>query len=407
MGSGCTPRIFAYLGVFCVVAASDTGSHMLGFLGRYQSWGWGYALPWVVGALIFGGIASYFRDRAIEERQNEENEDARDESLPFVLLLRPFSSDGKIEVPNPDRSGMVLLPSYHFEEETIAIERLLAQTIGQHLQIRALGGSPQGPGVVRTSEDSWRARFQDLAAKAECILILVLPGQEILWEAEQVRARNYLNKTVFILSGTKHLDIDQQEPVEAQWKKFTAAGFCLPSFAQSTQIVTLNADGRLRSREELGRLSYQELDRALSFTIPRSLPTISPAALRRKKSRRKVLLGWIGVVLLAAVAGLLINSASQRMEVRRTATTIKNDLRLIDAAIDQYAIEYNLTEGTVRAEQLVVYLKPGGRLAETWTNELGHRYADQFEIGTLPRVPAESKEVLAETIPNEFWAPYD
>src|SRR6187402_3534604 len=69
------------------------------------------------------------------------------------------------------------------------------------------------------------------------------------------------------------------------------------------------------------------------------------------------------IALLAAIAvpGFL------RARKRSQATRILEDLRLIDAAVDQYAIEYHLTSNTpVTSTQIKLYLKPNSQLYSTW-----------------------------------------
>lgn len=62
------------------------------------------------------------------------------------------------------------------------------------------------------------------------------------------------------------------------------------------------------------------------------------------------------IALLAAIAvpGFL------RARKRAQASRVVNDLRLIDAAVDQYAIENNKTTGsTVQTADWIAYMKKG------------------------------------------------
>ena len=108
------------------------------------------------------------------------------------------------------------------------------------------------------------------------------------------------------------------------------------------------------------------------------------------------------IALLAAIAvpGFL------RARKRSQGTTIKNDLRLIDAAVDQYAIEYNLGTGTVTSAQVIIYLKPGTRLANAFTDILGNAYDASFTLGSLPRVPTASATALSDVCDATFFSPY-
>ena len=77
------------------------------------------------------------------------------------------------------------------------------------------------------------------------------------------------------------------------------------------------------------------------------------------------------IALLAAIAvpGFL------RARKRSQATRILNDLRMIDSAVDQYAIETNrVTGNTVAVVDWTNYLKRGTVLYNTGNDLLGHPY---------------------------------
>src|ERR1700759_3777852 len=80
------------------------------------------------------------------------------------------------------------------------------------------------------------------------------------------------------------------------------------------------------------------------------------------------------IALLAAIAvpGFL------RARKRAQATKIINDLRLIDSAIDQYAIETNKATGaTVDISDWTNYLKKGSVLYNTGQDLFGDSYGAQ------------------------------
>src|SRR6187397_531576 len=77
------------------------------------------------------------------------------------------------------------------------------------------------------------------------------------------------------------------------------------------------------------------------------------------------------IALLAAIAvpGFL------RARKRSQASRIINDLRLIDSAVDQYAIENNKSSGNgVAVNEWTNYLKAGTNLYLTATDILGNAY---------------------------------
>jgi prepilin-type N-terminal cleavage/methylation domain-containing protein len=108
------------------------------------------------------------------------------------------------------------------------------------------------------------------------------------------------------------------------------------------------------------------------------------------------------IALLAAIAvpGFL------RARKRSQASRILNDLRMIDAAVDQYAIETNRSTGfTVGTNDWVTYLKKGSMLYNTAKSILGTDYGSQT-VDTIPRVPTSDLNVLSDVAGTGFWSPY-
>jgi prepilin-type N-terminal cleavage/methylation domain-containing protein len=109
------------------------------------------------------------------------------------------------------------------------------------------------------------------------------------------------------------------------------------------------------------------------------------------------------IALLAAIAvpGFL------RARKRSQASRIINDLRLIDSAVDQYAIETNKASGApVRVQDWTNYLKAGTNLHQTGLDILGNAYGPQT-VDSLPRVPANTRAALIDVTDTAFWSPYN
>ena len=108
------------------------------------------------------------------------------------------------------------------------------------------------------------------------------------------------------------------------------------------------------------------------------------------------------IALLAAIAvpGFL------RARKRSQAAKILNDLRLIDAAVDQYAIETNKGTGSVVAVvDWTTYLKSGTALYNTGADLFGHAYG-AMSVDSLPHVPVTTYNSLSDVAPTDFWSPY-
>jgi len=108
------------------------------------------------------------------------------------------------------------------------------------------------------------------------------------------------------------------------------------------------------------------------------------------------------IALLAAIAvpGFL------RARKRSQASRILNDLRMIDAAVDQYAIETNRsTNFVVGTTDWTNYLKKGSMLYNTGSSLLGRAYGAQT-VDTIPQVPTADYAVLSDVASTGFWSPY-
>ena len=108
------------------------------------------------------------------------------------------------------------------------------------------------------------------------------------------------------------------------------------------------------------------------------------------------------IALLAAIAvpGFL------RARKRSQASRIVNDLRLIDSAVDQYAIETNKPSGsTVNVADWTQYLKKGTALYNTGKDLFGNDYSTQ-KVDSLPKVPTNTFSDLKDVAGTDFFSPY-
>jgi prepilin-type N-terminal cleavage/methylation domain-containing protein len=108
------------------------------------------------------------------------------------------------------------------------------------------------------------------------------------------------------------------------------------------------------------------------------------------------------ITLLAALAipGFL------RARKRAQASRVKDDLRLIEAAVDQYAIETQRQPGwIVSVSDWTAYLKRETQLCLTGKDVLGHDFGSQT-VDQIPTVPPETYAALADVADDGFWAPF-
>jgi prepilin-type N-terminal cleavage/methylation domain-containing protein len=109
------------------------------------------------------------------------------------------------------------------------------------------------------------------------------------------------------------------------------------------------------------------------------------------------------IALLAAIAvpGFL------RARKRSQASKIINDLRLIDSAVDQYAIETAKKTGDpVAVSDWTNYLKKDTVLYATGQDLFGDDYGSQT-VDTHVSVPANAKATLSDVTDATFWSPFN
>ena len=118
----------------------------------------------------------------------------------------------------------------------------------------------------------------------------------------------------------------------------------------------------------------------------------------------------VEIMIVVAIIALLASISVPgflRARKRSQATHILNDLRILDGAIDQYAIETNKSTGmNPTFTDLKVYLKKGGKLYNTAKDILGNDYGP-YTVDSLPKVPTSSFNSLSDVAPNTFWSPYN
>jgi prepilin-type N-terminal cleavage/methylation domain-containing protein len=108
------------------------------------------------------------------------------------------------------------------------------------------------------------------------------------------------------------------------------------------------------------------------------------------------------IALLAAIAvpGFL------RARKRSQAARILNDLRFIDSAVDQYALETSRAGGApVAISDWTSYLKKNTSLYLTGADIFGNAYGPQT-VDSLPAVAPSARIALSDVADTSFWSPY-
>jgi prepilin-type N-terminal cleavage/methylation domain-containing protein len=113
----------------------------------------------------------------------------------------------------------------------------------------------------------------------------------------------------------------------------------------------------------------------------------------------------IVVAIIALLAAIAVPNFL-RARKRSQATRILEDLRLLDAASDQYALETNKTSGMhPTMADLKNYLKTGTSLYNSGTDIFGNSYGP-FTVDSIPVVPSSAFNALSDVADASFWSPF-
>ena len=118
----------------------------------------------------------------------------------------------------------------------------------------------------------------------------------------------------------------------------------------------------------------------------------------------------VEIMIVVAIIALLASIAVPnflRSRKRSQATHVLQDLRVLDAAVDLYAIESNKITGFNPVfSDLQNYIKNGTRLYQSGAKDILGNSFGAFTVDTPPKVPATTFTALSDVAPNTFWSPY-
>jgi len=116
----------------------------------------------------------------------------------------------------------------------------------------------------------------------------------------------------------------------------------------------------------------------------------------------------IVVAIIALLAAIAVPNFL-RARKRSQASRVLQDMRMIDSAIDQYAIETNKsTNDAVAWTDIKAYLKTGSKLYNSGgTDMLGYQVnGGTFTVDGIPRINALTFGALSDVAPLDFWSPF-
>ena len=126
-----------------------------------------------------------------------------------------------------------------------------------------------------------------------------------------------------------------------------------------------------------------------------------------KKTSGFTLVEIMVVVAIIAVLASIAVPNFMRARKRSQATRILEDLRIIDSALDQYAIETNKGGGeTALWADLQPYMKKGGILYNSTGTDLFGAAFVGFTVDSMPKLRPVTYGRLSDVAPSDFWSPF-
>ena len=129
----------------------------------------------------------------------------------------------------------------------------------------------------------------------------------------------------------------------------------------------------------------------------------------RKLTTKRAGFTLVEIMIVVAIIALLAAIAVPgflRARKRSQASKILNDLRMIDSAVDQYAIETGKKTGdSIAVADWTNYMKKDTKLYTTGKDLFGDPYGPQT-VDSLPAAPGAAWTALSDVADATFWSPY-
>ena len=137
---------------------------------------------------------------------------------------------------------------------------------------------------------------------------------------------------------------------------------------------------------------------------------MNPRILRRNSTGFTLVEIMLVVATIALLASIAMPSVF-RSRKRAQATKILEDLRLIEAAMQLYAMEFHCTGtesfATSDTDKLKKYIKTNSSLYVSLPNDLlGNSFAFTA-LDAAPKISSATYDNFSDVAPLDFWSPYN
>lgn len=170
-------------------------------------------------------------------------------SLPLILYLRPFTSDGKVMVSNPEKSSIwrnVMPTSSNGTLSQVTLEELVLQSVADLGLLIAIGKTVEivGAGKVVAGESEWKEYFVALSMKAPCIVSVPSMHPSTLWEIDWLADHGFYDKMVFVFTDLHFSEKDVAHFDNRTVRQhLSSKGWAIPNALTSSTLLSFSSGG--------------------------------------------------------------------------------------------------------------------------------------------------------------------
>ncbi len=133
------------------------------------------------------------------------------------------------------------------------------------------------------------------------------------------------------------------------------------------------------------------------------MPALAPRACRRAFTIIEII---VILIIMALMLVIVIPHLSVG-EKERKARQIKDDLAVLNAAVEHYAVDNTKASGIeVTYADISKYVDPNSPVYLRGGKDVFGDSYGPFTVGSLPPVPPDAINRLSNAVDEDFWSPY-